>query len=209
MKHPAIGRLLSGVAICVLAAAAVVASGLAQAAPTARQALWQQVTQSRYVIQGASDGAKKATVYAFFDPNCIFCHLGWELSRHYYAEGLQVRWIPIAFLTRDSASKAAWVLLSADPSKALAEGEGGWKGQQDGGGAFKEGLVTDDIRKVLDHNKKLFVDLGLTGTPGFVYEDSQGVVHTTSGISSKHMFADMTGLPPVPVDDPALANIPG
>lgn len=221
MKHASLGRLLPEVAIWVLAATAVSTLGVAQAAPNpatntqtttatsaGKQALWQQVTQSKYIIQGASDSTKKATVYAFFDPNCIFCHLSWELSQHYYQEGLQVRWIPIAFLTTDSASKAAWVLLSADPSKALADGEGGWKGQEDGGGAFKEGPVTDDIQKMLARNKKLFRDLGLTGTPGFVYEDSQGTVHTASGISSKHLFANMTGLAYVQVNDPNLAHIP-
>lgn len=226
MKRVSLGRLLSEITICALATAAMSTLGLAQAAPSpatntqaatlsqataasaSSQALWRRVTESKYIIQGASDNTKKATVYAFFDPNCIFCHLSWELSRHYYQEGLQVRWIPIAFLTTDSASKAAWVLLSTDPSKALADGEGGWKGQEDGGGAFKEVPVTNDIQKMLARNKKLFADLGLTGTPGFVYEDAHGVVHTASGISSKHMFTNMTGLAYVQVDDPKLERIP-
>lgn len=224
MKNVSFGRLLPKVAFWASSIALVAASGLAQAAPAAGaaagsqadattatpqvQALWEQVTQSRYIIQGAGDSTKKATLYAFFDPNCIFCHLGWKLSRHYYQEGLQVRWIPIAFLMTDSAAKAAWVLLSADPSKALAEGEGGWKGMRDGAGAFKEGPVTAEVRKTLDRNKKLFIDLGLTGTPGFVYKDRVGIVHTASGVSSKHMFADMAGLPYVPVIDPDLENIP-
>jgi thiol:disulfide interchange protein DsbG len=226
MKFASFGRWLPRVALWVFSTVAVAVSGFAQAAPapaagaaagapadvtsaTPRaQALWGQVTGSKYIIQGASDSAKKATLYAFFDPNCIFCHLSWKLSRHYYQEGLQVRWIPIAFLMTDSASKAAWVLLSADPSKALAEGEGGWKGLQDGGGAFKEGPVTTEIQKTLARNKKLFIDLGLTGTPGFVYKDPAGIVHTASGVSSKRTFASMTGLPYVPVEDPDLENIP-
>lgn len=221
MKHASPMRLLPAMALWLAAATAT--AGLAQAAPApasaasqARateatpkiQALWEQVIQSKYIVQGASDATKKATVYAFFDPNCIFCHLSWKLSRHYYAEGLQVRWIPIAFLMTDSASKAAWVLLSADPSKALADGEGGWKGLRDGEGAFNEALVTADIQKALDRNKKLFKDLGLTGTPGFVYKDPKGVVHVASGMTSKHLFANMTGLAYVKVDDPDLKDIP-
>ncbi|CAM5223259.1 hypothetical protein CDEF62S_00056 [Castellaniella defragrans] len=224
MKHASPSRPLSKVALWVSVAAASSMAVLAQAAPAAatpgsqanataepqtkEQALWQQVTESRYIVQGASDSAKKATLYAFFDPNCIFCHLSWVLSRHYYQEGLQVRWIPIAFLTTDSAAKAAWVLLSPDPSKALAEGEGGWKGREDGGGAFKEGPVTDDIQKTLDRNKDLFTKLGLTGTPGFVYKGPLGIIRTASGISSKHMFASMTGLAYVQADDPELEGIP-
>ena len=229
MKRASTVLVFSKIALWVAAAASL--AGFAQAAPAPAtagsqavasaqaqapdpqadpqiQALWPQVTQSKYIIQGASDSTKKATVYAFFDPNCIFCHLSWKLSRHYYEEGLQVRWIPVAFLTTDSAPKAAWVLLSSDPSEALAEGEGGWKGMQDGGGAFKEGPVTADIQKMLDQNKKLFTDLGLTGTPGFVYKGPLGIVRTASGISSKHMFANMTGLPYVAVSDPDLEDIP-
>lgn len=219
MKHASHTRLLTAATLWLAAATAT--TGLAQAAPapaaaapqataatSKTQALWLQVTQSKYIIQGANDASKKATIYAFFDPNCIFCHLSWKLSRHYYAEGLQVRWIPIAFLMTDSAAKAAWVLLSADPSKALAAGEGGWKGLQDGAGAFKDGPVTADIQKTLDRNKKLFRDLGLTGTPGFVYKDPEGTVHTASGLSSKRMLATMTGLAYVKVDDPDLKNIP-
>ncbi|HEU0229565.1 MAG TPA: thioredoxin fold domain-containing protein [Burkholderiaceae bacterium] len=223
MQYASPMRRLSAMALWLAAAATT--AGLAQAAPAPAaaasqatatataanpklQALWQQVIQSKYIIQGASDATKKATVYAFFDPNCIFCHLSWRLSRHYYAEGLQVRWIPIAFLMTDSAPKAAWVLLSADPSKALAEGEGGWKGLRDGGGAFNESLVTANIQKTLDRNKKLFKDLGLTGTPGFVYKDPKGVVHVASGMSNKHLFANMTGLAYVKVDDPDLKDIP-
>jgi hypothetical protein len=48
----------------------------------------------------------------------------------------------------------------------------------------------------------------LTGTPGFVYKDAAGIVHTASGVSSKHMFANMVGLRFVPVDDPDLEHIP-
>jgi thiol:disulfide interchange protein DsbG len=218
MKHGSFGRLLPRVAFWAFSIAVVATAGLAPAAAGSRadasvatpqaQALWDQFTQSKYVIPGAGDSTKKATLYAFFDPNCIFCHLSWKLSGHYYQEGLQVRWIPVAFLMTDSAPKAAWVLLSADPSKALAEGEGGWKGMEDGGGAFKEGPVTAEIQKTLARNKKLFVDLGLTGTPGFVYKDPVGIVHIASGVSSKHMFANMAGLPYVPVDDPDLERIP-
>ncbi|TAN30014.1 MAG: hypothetical protein EPN31_04675 [Castellaniella sp.] len=226
MKRASFGRLLPRVVLWAFSTAVVATAGPVQAAsaPAAEttagsqadgtsatpqvQALWEQVTHSKYIIQGASDSTKKATLYAFFDPNCIFCHLSWKLSRHYYQEGLQVRWIPVAFLMTDSAPKAAWVLLSADPSQALAEGEEGWKGLEDGGGAFKQGPVTAEIQKTLARNKKLFIDLGLTGTPGFVYKDPVGIVHTASGVSSKHMFANMAGLPAVPVDDPDLERIP-
>ncbi|HEX7385651.1 MAG TPA: thioredoxin fold domain-containing protein [Castellaniella sp.] len=226
MKHAVFGRLSARFAIGVVSAALVAAAGLVQVTPVFAaetstgsqadasttspkvQALWGQVTQSKYIIQGASDSTKKATIYAFFDPNCIFCHLSWKLSRAYYPEGLQVRWIPVAFLMTSSAPRAAWVLLNADPSKAMADGEGGWKGLEDGGGAFKEGPVTAEVQKTLARNKKLFMDLGLTGTPGFVYKDPVGIVHTVSGVSSKHMFANMTGLPYVSVDDPDLDNIP-
>lgn len=235
MKHASPRRLLPEVAVWTISGIAIAITGIAQAAsasgtadsqtgsmrhpvqqvavaqaaPQAKdQMLWQQVTQSKYIIQGADDKTAKATIYAFFDPNCIFCHLGWKLSRHYYQEGLQVRWIPIAFLRSDSASKAAGVLTSADPSKALADGEGGWKGMEDGGGAFHDATVTPAIQKMLDRNKKLFADLGLTGTPGFVYRDAKGAIHVASGISNKHMFTTMTGLAYVQVNDPDLANIP-
>jgi hypothetical protein len=99
-------------------------------------------------------------------------------------------------------------LPSADPSKTLADGEAGWKGMEDGGGAFHDATVTPALQKMLDRNKKLFADLGLTGTPGFVYRDAKGAIHVASGISNKHMFTNMTGLAYAQVNDPNSANIP-
>ena len=171
--------------------------------------LWGQVTKTHFIREGASDGQAKATIYAFFDPNCIFCHIAWKLSQPYLRAGLQIRWIPVAFLAPDSRSKAAGILSASNPSHVFSAGEEGWKsGMADGGGAFPEATVTEAIAAQLKSNKALFANLGISGTPGFVYRDAKGQVHVRSGVSNQHLFTDMTGLPFIKNTDPALARIP-
>lgn len=180
-------------------------------APTAtpNQGLWQLLEMNPYIPEGASTAHAKAVIYAFFDPNCIFCHLGWKLSQPYLKTGLQVRWIPIAFVASDSAAKAAWLLTSKDPSAALNHGEGGWKeGVGDGGGAFLDAEVTPAVKAQIKANENLFRKLGLSATPSFVYLDREGKLRTISGITNQHMYSDMTGLAFIPTTDPALAEIP-
>ncbi|TAN13759.1 MAG: disulfide isomerase [Burkholderiaceae bacterium] len=172
-------------------------------------ALWQELEKTPFIREGADDAHAKATIYAFFDPNCIFCHLAWKLSQPYLKEGLQVRWIPIAFVMPDSAAKAAWLITSPDPATALNAGESGWKqGVADGGGAFLKGPVTDEVKARLKANETLFTKLGLDATPSFVYKDALGEVKTLPGLSNQHMFTTMTGLPFIPTTDPDLARVP-
>lgn len=171
--------------------------------------LWQELEKAPFIREGADDAHAKATIYAFFDPNCIFCHLAWKMSQPYLKEGLQIRWIPIAFVMPDSAAKAAWLITSPDPSAALNTGESGWKkGVADGGGAFLKGPVTDEVKARLKANETLFTKLGLDATPSFVYKDELGVVKTLPGLSNQHMFTMMTGLPFIPTTDPDLARVP-
>lgn len=190
--------------------APVAASAEPAATPDAsRAALWQQLEKNPFIRDGASNADAKATIYAFFDPNCIYCHLAWKLSQPYLKEGLQVRWIPVAFVMPDSPAKVSWLLTSHDPSAALQTGESGWKkGVRDGGGAFLSGPVTPLVTAQIKANEKLFADFGLDATPSFVYKDKQGKVKTLPGLSNQHMYTMMTGLPFIPTTDPDLARIP-
>lgn len=191
--------------------APVAASGAQAAAPKAAalDALWQQLEKTPFIREGADDAHAKGMYYAFFDPNCIYCHLAWKLSQPYLKQGLQVRWVPVAFVMPDSAAKVAWIMTSPDPSAALTHGEAGWKqGVADGGGAFMKGPVTAEMTAQIKANEKLFTEFGFTGTPSFVYKDPLGVVRTLPGISSQHMITSMTGLAFIPTTDPDLARIP-
>jgi hypothetical protein len=123
----------------------------------------------------------------------------------YLKTRLQVRGIPHAFLSPDSATKPAWVLTSKNASAALNKGEAGWKkGVVDGGGDFSEVKATPAIAAQLEANKALFRKLGMDATPRFVHKDAKGVVRTITGIASQHTITTMTGLPFHPDDRPGF-----
>lgn len=223
-------RALAGAAVLCTGAAALTTAVLTAAqaanaapleAPVAKSAepavaegadfaaLWQQLEKNPYIQEGASNADAKATIYAFFDPNCIFCHLAWKMTQPYLEKGLQVRWIPVAFVMPDSPAKVSWLLTSHDPAAALNAGESGWKkGVRDGGGAFLNGPITPLVTAQIKANEKLFTEFGLDATPSFVYKDAQGHIKTLPGISNQHMIPMMTGLPFIASTDPDLARIP-
>lgn len=134
---------------------------------------WPNVVKSAYVSEGAKGKAVKKTIYVFKDPNCGYCHQAWRLFSSYYDKGLEVRWIPVAFLARDSANKAAAMLEASNPDGVIGQMHGEW-GQRES--SFKDFPVSADSRAKLSANSILMRALGVQGTPAVVYRDSKGKV---------------------------------
>lgn len=162
--------------------------------------LWNALGKSTYVSEGAK--SNKNVIYVFKDSNCGYCHLAWKALQPYTDAGLQIRWVPVAFLAPDSADKAAGLMAAKNPDEFLKKMHDSW-------GSKSPGLtakVTPDVKAKLDTNNKLMNDWGFRGTPATVYKDKNGKVQVVSGMFSLSQLPAITGLPEQPQNDPDLAR---
>jgi thiol:disulfide interchange protein DsbG len=166
--------------------------------------MWSTLEKAPVVITGAKGPQVKAVIYAFLDPNCIFCHLAWKAFKPYEKAGLQVRWLPVAFLSATSAPKAAAIMQSDDPTAALDRHETNYKA----GGIEHQGVaVKDDTRAKLESNNKLMKSFGFNGTPALVYKDVRtGKVLAKNGMPRLAELPVIFNLPAIPNTDADLTK---
>ncbi len=162
--------------------------------------LWTELEKATWIPEGAEGRAAKSTIYVFEDPNCSFCQLAWQALQPYQKVGLQVRWVPVAFLSKTSYDKSALALAAKDPSSAFTA----QKLNPATGAAAPEASPAQ--RAVIDANNKLMQTWGFRGTPVIVYKDASGKVQAAPGMPSLPQLPAMTGLPAQPNNDPALAR---
>lgn len=140
-------------------------------------------------------------VYAFFDPNSPFCQLAWKAFTPYIAQGLEVRWIPVAFLSASSRAKSAAILQAEQPEAALNASMAALGSDQQ-----PEADIHERTARQLQENMKLMQRFGIQGTPGILWLDSNQALQIRSGMPKLHEFADITGLPEQPQTAPELAR---
>ncbi len=164
----------------------------------------QQFESAPAIVEGASGAAVKSTIYVFMDPNCIYCHLVWKALQPYEAAGLQVHWIPIAFLKPDSAGKAAALLQANDSVALMKQLETHYSEKDESGGIAPLATIPAEVQAKLDGNAKLFQDLGFQGTPTIIYRGSGGRWADVNGLPKLGTLAALLDLPAQPVSDPEL-----
>lgn len=169
-------------------------------------ALYKQLEKSAYFAEGAKGKDVKSVMYAFLDPNCIFCHFAWKSLQPYQKVGLQVRWVPVGFLKADSAGKAAALLEAKNPDEAMAQNENGFVEATESGGIPAVAAISPATSKKLEANAQLMASFGFGGTPAVVYKDKSGKVVVKPGMSRLSELPGMTGLPEQPQPDPDLAR---
>lgn len=147
---------------------------------------WSKVQASTYFKEGARGKAVTNTLYAIEDPNCPFCNLAWKSLQPYEKKGLQVRWIPVAFDAKDSMNKAAAILEAKDPAKANAAWHAKFE-QPDP--ALSNYQPSAAVEAKIKANLKLMSDMGLGGTPSFLWKDKTGKVSAISGMPSPEQLS--------------------
>lgn len=153
--------------------------------------IWDKLGTSTVVSQTPS--AKKATnvIYVFKDANCGYCHKAYLSLLPYVEAGLEVRWVPVAFLAPNSLDKAAYLISATDKNVALKTLSDNF-GKKDASAVY--GKVTPEIKAALDENAKTMYGLGMEGTPGFVYKDKSGEVKVYPGMPTAQQLEDITGM---------------
>lgn len=166
--------------------------------------LYSALEKSNYIAEGTQT-SPKSVIYAFFDPNCPFCHFAWQALQHYEAAGLQVRWIPVAYLMETSTGKAAAILQAKDRLAAFRENESKYNMKNHEGG-IKPAKLSSASQKQLQANSEFMHQFGITGTPAILWKDAQGKIQIKGGMPRLHELPGITGMPEQAIDDSELAR---
>lgn len=166
---------------------------------------WQDLATSYFITEtslAANQETPKSTIYMLYDANCPFCHLAWLALQPYREAGLEVRWIPVAYLKPDSRDKAA-AILSAPENQQAALLEKSMQAFGTNSTEFTKAPSTKD-KEQLQTNMNLMQSLGLNGTPGWVWLDEEGKMQTHSGMLRLPKLPSVTGLPAQKHTEPTL-----
>lgn len=162
--------------------------------------MWGELEKSSYTVAGTVKNPK-SVIYVFKDPNCSFCHLAYKALQPYEEAGLQVRWVPVAFLAPDSMDKAAAMLNAKDGNAIVDElaADFGKKGK-----TYPKASAADKAK--IEANGELMRKWGFQGTPAVIWKDKDGKVQAKPGMFRLSELPNITGLPEIPNNDPSLAR---
>lgn len=163
---------------------------------------YESLTKAASITTGSTN--PKSTIYAFFDPNCIFCHLLWKELKPYEKAGLRTIWVPVAFLKPSSVGIGAAILEAKNPAAAFERNEEKFVEKTETGGIkplAKPGAKTLNSLKA---NTMLMAQFGQGGTPLIVWKDKDGKIQTAEGLPKLSSLPAITGLPEQVESDPEL-----
>ena len=166
--------------LCLAATPSLAAGPVAAPAATA---LWQRLERAAWVMQGAKPPAH--LIYVITDADCPYCHELWLSLQAFYASGLQVRYVMVGIISRDSPGKAAAILEAPNPSLALDQNEKNWARLPNdlGGGISALRKPKSTTLAALSSNEELMTDLGVEGTPALIYRSADHAVHVVQSAS--------------------------
>lgn len=143
----------------------------------------------------------KKHIYVFFDANCPFCQLAWLALQPYVEAGLEVRWLPVAYLQPSSKTKAASLLNMppAEQNQLLAK----LMQPQDHPDLTLNDYTENNLSQ-LEANAQLMQSLGLNATPAWVWQNDQGELESFTGMLRLPRIAEITGLPKQKHPEPSL-----
>jgi thiol:disulfide interchange protein DsbG len=155
--------------------------------------VYADLAKSSFVAEHGP-GAVQRIIYVLFDPNCPYCSVAWKALRPYIGAGLEVRWVPVAYLQSDSAPKAAAILGAKDPLAALKSNEESFDAKAHEGGIPAAASVPDAVAGVLKHNEELMGRLGSSATPTFVWIGADKEIQTQAGLPPPLKMLEIVGL---------------
>lgn len=151
---------------------------------------WPLLEESNWAREG--DANAETIIYTFTDPNCPYCHKFHEAAKPWIDAGkVQLRHVMVGILRADSSPKAATILGSKNPDKAISS-----HNEKFGSG----GIVVDEktaskARDKVTANNDLMRKLGLSATPSTFYKDADGKVAMKQGLPRPEEIATIMGSP--------------
>ena len=134
-----------------------------------------------------SEGPAHAPLlYAIIDPNCSFCYRFYHMAEPLIGAGrLQVRWVLVGFLERTSQARAAAILASAHPARALRFDEDHFDVVHEHGGIAPAERIAPEILTALKQHLDAMSDVGGDGTPTLLYRAPNGTWTAQVGLPTQ------------------------
>lgn len=149
-------------------------------------------------IQDGSPNAKHST-YVIADPNCIYCHKFYELTRPAVKSGdLSIRWIWVGFLKDSSAGIAKAIMAAPDPLAAMAKNENQFNSDTETGGLAPLGNANADVNAKFNKNMAFLNKYQFPGTPVLIFQDTQGNPMSLYGVSPDDLNKTIQSMAPFP-----------
>lgn len=134
-------------------------------------------------IQDGNPNAKHSA-YVVADPNCIYCHKLYQLTRPAVKSGdLQLRWIWVGFLRDSSPGIAKAMLAAKDPAAAMAQNEDQFNESQEAGGLPPLDNASAEVDAKYAKNMAFLNKYQFPGTPVLIYQNTDGTPMSLYGIS--------------------------
>lgn len=155
--------------------------------------VYADLEKTTYITERGTGPAKRI-VYIVFDPNCPYCSIAWKTLRPHLAEGLEVRWVPVAYLQADSGTKVAALLGAKDPAAALEANEQGFNVQTHEGGIVPASTIPSSVAAALKQNDDIMSRLGSSATPTFVWMDANHTIQSQVGLPEPLRMLEIVGI---------------
>lgn len=140
-------------------------------------------TPSTAWIQDGKADAKHA-MYVVADPNCIYCHKLYEMTRPAVQSGdLSIRWIWVGFLKESSAGIAKAILAAPDPAAAMAQNEKQFNDSSESGGLAPLTGTNAGADAKFAKNMAFLNKYQFPGTPILLFQGTDGNPVSLYGIS--------------------------
>lgn len=151
---------------------------------------WNRLKHSTWIGYGSEKAP--TVIYLFIDPNCPYCHAFLKEARPWVKAGkVQIRNVLVAVLRPSSLPKAAAILASKHPAKALVRNENNYGS----GGIQPEQNVSGKIADKIRSNNQLMNALGIQATPAIYYHGANGHVASTQGLPRGKRLTQIMGSP--------------
>ena len=141
---------------------------------------YRNLANTHWISQGQLSAPHK--MYVLVDPNCIACHLFYDLLQPQIKSGdLAVRWILVSFLKPSSVKKAEAILSAKDPVAAMALNEKNFNSKTEEGGIAPLATVPGGIAAKVKANNQFMMTNKITMTPTFIYKTKNGLIKMHPG----------------------------
>ncbi|MDA0152419.1 thioredoxin fold domain-containing protein [Vibrio sp. Makdt] len=118
-------------------------------------------------------------LYVFYEPFCTFCRKLHKNMQPLIEKGLNVQYIPVAWIRPNSADVIATIAKSDDITKALY--------MSDANILEVTETADDQTRTQIEFNGFVMRSMGISGTPGMVYKTGDGKVIVARNYSQSQL----------------------
>ncbi len=157
----------------------------------------ESLHKNGHLIRIGSKNAKHV-LYAFEDPNCIFCHkLSLALDPYIKSGKVRVNIVLVSFVHANSMGKSTAILSARNPGAAWAENEAVTKydTHTEEGNSAVQNPPDPRLAAVVRQNMLLMGKAGFSGTPGILYRASNGKWDAVNGFPGDAWLVQQFGKP--------------